>query len=208
MAVIACYGRLNERIRSGHRPGHFLRRTASVAHLLLVGTVMLLPACPAQKECTDKSGPELNEIRVKNDRLQSEIVTLKRQLAQALASPCSIKIDEPMELNGEVKAAPPPKEGTLTMEQVIATMNLSKPVLKQCYERAMKKSVNLQREKITLNLGFRVLNSGTASDITIRPNYDNTMSDCMKKAINRVRFPAFSGQPVGVEFPLTLSPKR
>ena len=182
----------------------------STTPLLLAGAMLVVVGCPGPKaqECVDRSAKPLEECRVNGDKLQAEILTLKRQLAQALADPGSIKVDPSvLEIEGKL-IKPTYKEGSLSQEEVISTMTKNKKVLKSCYERAMKKSVALQRDKITLTIGFKVQPSGSASNIRITPNHSTTMVDCMKKAIRRWKFPAFTGQPVGVESPLTLSPKR
>jgi hypothetical protein len=188
----------------------FFNSNRPLAALLLGGSMLLATGCPTAKpqECVDKSAKPLEECRVSVDKLQAEILTLKRQLAQALADPGSIKVDpEVLKINGKY-IKPVYKEGTLSQEEVVSTMSKNKKVLKSCYERAMKKSVALQRDKITLTIGFKVQPNGTAASIRITPNYDSTMVDCMKKAIRRWKFPKFTGQAVGVESPLTLSPKR
>ncbi len=186
-----------------------LRYVRNMTMILAAGVLFWgCPQAQQQQECVDKSAEPLKQCRVDNDKLQSEILTLKRQLAQALADPGSIKIDpEVLKIEGKY-VKPTYKEGTLSKEQVIATIAKGKRVLKSCYERAMKKNVKLQREKITLTIGFKVMPAGSASGIRISPNLDATMVDCMKKAIRRWKFPTFTGQPVGVESPLTLSPKR
>jgi hypothetical protein len=155
----------------------------------------------------DKSKKPLEECQLNVDKLQAEIVTLKRKLAQALANPGTLKVED-LEIEGKVPKKVLPQEGTLTQDQVIATMRTHKPQLKACYERAMKKNVRLQQQKITLTIAFKVYSSGTPGEIRIRPNYDFKMNDCMKKSIRRWQFPAFTGQPVGVESPLTLSPQK
>jgi hypothetical protein len=142
------------------------------------------------------------------DSKQKEINQLKLQLAQALANPGSIKVDPSvLTINGK-HLMPKLREGNLTQEQVVSTMRTNKRVLKACYERAMKKNTNLRRQKITLTVGFKVNPSGIPAHISVTPNYDGRMIDCMKKAIKRWRFPSFSGQAVGVESPLTLTPKH
>jgi hypothetical protein len=161
-----------------------------------------------QQPCVDKSKPELDSCRANADKLQAEINTLKRQLAQALASPGSIKVDPSvLVIDGKpIKVTAP--ESSLTQDQVVTTIRQNKGVLQQCYERAMKKNTALTHQKITLTLGFKVKPTGNAADISISPNYDSMMIDCMKKAIMRWRFPTFSGQPVGVESPVTLTPRK
>jgi hypothetical protein len=180
--------------------------TGKLAAAALV--IALTPGCGTKEPCIDKSKPELDECRLSGDKLQAEINALKRQLAQALASPGSIKVDPSvLMIDGKpIKVAIP--EGTLTQQQVVTTITQNKPVLQQCYERAMKKNTALTHQKITLTLGFQIRPTGNAGNIAISPNYDSMMIDCMKKAIMRWRFPTFSGQPVGVESPITLTPRK
>jgi hypothetical protein len=140
--------------------------------------------------------------------MQQEIVDLKRQLAQALANPGMIKVDPSVLMIDGKNVVPKLKEGTLSQDQVVSTMAQNKKVLKACYERAMKKNVRLRRQSINLTVAFKIRPTGKPDNISVRPNYDSLMIDCMRKAIKRWRFPAFSGQPVGVESPLTLTPKR
>ncbi len=178
----------------------------TAASVLLIA---LAPGCGGkQAPCVDNSKPELDQCRLNSDKLQGEINALKRQLAQALASPGSIKVDPSvLMIDGKpIKVSVP--EGNLSQEQVVATIRMNKPVLQQCYERAMKKNTALTHQKITLTLNFQVRPTGNAGEISISPNYDSMMIDCMKKAILRWRFPTFSGQPVGVESPITLTPRK
>jgi len=181
---------------------HFVILLAAIS---LAGAV----GCTKQKECVDQSQKPLEECKINSDKLQAEIVTLKRQLAQALANPGTIQVDpEVLAIDGKKPIKVKPREGTLSQEQVISTMRANKAVLKRCYEKAMKKNSKLQQQQITLTIAFKVFPSGSAKEISIRPVYDFPMSDCMKTAIKRWRFPAFTGQPVGVESPLRLSPKN
>lgn len=179
----------------------------NVPMLLAAGACWLLAGCPQpQQECVDKSKKPLEECKLEVDKLQSEIVTLKKQLAQALANPGTVQIPE-QEIQGEHKKTPV-KEGSLSQEEMIRTIARNKPQLKQCYERALKKSARLQTERITLNIAFKIMPTGVPTGISIRPALDYTMNDCMKKSIKRWRFPAFTGQPVDVESPFSFSPKR
>ncbi len=173
-------------------------------------TMLLLPTILScgEKKCVDTSKPALEECRANTDNLRDEINTLKRQLAQAIANPGTIKIDPSvLVINGE-HLLPKLKEGNLSQEEVIKTMKMNKPVLKVCYERAMKKNASLRRQSITLTVAFKVTPSGSPKDVLVSPNYDSQMIDCMQKSIRRWRFPTFSGQAIGVESPLTLTPKH
>jgi hypothetical protein len=169
---------------------------------------MLLAACGGKKKCVDVSKPALEQCQADGDKLRKEVVDLKRQLAQALANPGTIKVDPSvLTINGR-HIMPKLKEGTISQEQVVSTIRSNKRILKACYERAMKKNPALRRQTITLTVGFSVKPTGIPSRITVRPNYDGLMIDCMRKAIKRWRFPTFTGQPVEVESPLTLQPKH
>ena len=181
-----------------------------LSHALVpLGVVaMTMASCGGNNKCVDVSKPALDKCKEEGDRLRKEVVDLKRQLAQALANPGSIKVDPSVLMINGKHVAPKLREGTLSQQQVIATMSQNKKVLKACYERAMKKNPSLRRQTITLTVGFSVRPNGTPGSISVRPNYDSLMIDCMRKAIKRWRFPKFSGQPVGVESPLTLTPKR
>lgn len=175
---------------------------------IAVAAWVVAAGCGGNKKCVDVSKPALDKCREEGDQLRKEVVDLKRTLAQALANPGTIKVDPSVLMIDGQHVAPKLKEGTLGQEQVIATMQQNKKVLKACYERAMKKNPSLRRQSITLTVGFSVKNNGVPASISVRPNYDSMMIDCMRKAIQRWRFPTFSGQPVGVESPLTLTPKR
>jgi hypothetical protein len=162
-----------------------------------------------EQPCVDKSKPELDQCKLSGDKLQAEINSLKRLLAQALAAPGTIKVDPSvLMIGGKPIVVKAPKEGSLSQDQVILTIRANKPALQSCYERAMKKNNALTQQKITLTLNLQIRPAGSASDINISPNYDSMMIDCMKKAIMRWRFPTFTGQPVGVESPITLTPRK
>jgi hypothetical protein len=192
-----------------------MRETTNVGRKKWFGCFGLLAALVSvggsgckHEPCVDASKAGLEECKLNVDRLQAEVNSLKRQLAQALADPGSITVDpsvlaidgKPIKVN--------PREGSLTQDQVVATMKQNRGVLQSCYERAMKKNTALTHQRITLTVGFQVLPSGMPAEVSISPNYDSTMMDCMKKAIMRWRFPSFAGRPVGVESPITLQPRR
>ena len=186
-----------------------MRKLVTDHRLPLVCAVCLAAiSCGGDKKCVDVSGAALEECRGEGDKLRKEVVDLKRHLAQSLANPGTITVDPSVLMINGRHVAPKLREGTLSQDEVITTMRQNKKVLKACYERAMKKNPSLRRQTITLTVGFSVRPTGIPSSISVRPNYDSMMVDCMRKAIKRWRFPPFTGQPVGVESPLTLTPKR
>lgn len=179
-----------------------------------IAVVLLLSVagagCEKPPPCVDNSKKPLEDCRLSMDKLQADILQLKKQLALAKAAPGTIKVDDPSvtEVDGKVPHVPKPQEGTLSQAQVVAGIKKNIPALRKCYERAMKKHDSLQMTKLNLNIEFKVQPAGKPTNIYIRPGRIQSMTDCMKKNIKRWKFPAFKGQPVGVVYPLTLSPQK
>ncbi|MBK8482151.1 MAG: AgmX/PglI C-terminal domain-containing protein [Proteobacteria bacterium] len=162
----------------------------------------------AGQQQLDRSLEALRKCESERDRLQEDLNALKVKLAQALANPGTIKVD-PALLTIEGKSLmAPAREGTLTQEQVFAVIGRSKGSLEACYTRALKRNSALHHGSITLNVSFSVRSTGRPTRIDIQPNRDGPMIACMVKAIERWPFPEFEGQPVDVEAPVTLLPKR
>lgn len=166
--------------------------------------------CEKPPPCVDKSKKPLEDCRLAMDKIQSDIKALKMKLALKKAAPGEINVDDPSvtEIEGKKPYVPKPQEGTLSQNQVVAAIKKNIPALRKCYERAMKKHESMQISKLNLTIEFKVQPSGKPSGLYIRPNKVQEMTDCMKKSIKRWRFPAFTGQPVGVVYPLTLSPRK
>lgn len=177
--------------------------------VLVLSAALLLAGCQKQKPCVDTSKPALDQCQKRADALQRKLNDLKITLAQALQNPGTIKVDpELLQLEGPGKKRRIVlKEGTLKQGQVINVIRLGKSGLQACYTRALKRNSALHHSKLTLTLDFKVKASGDPAAISLRPNSDAKMIDCMKKAIKRWRFPRFQGQPVGVVSPVTLRPK-
>lgn len=173
----------------------------------LLGALVFLVQCK-QEVCIDKSKPELDQCKARIDKMQAEMNALKRTLAEALANPGTIKVDPSVLMIDGKLEQPKVAEGNISQEAVVSTLKMNKGALQSCYERAMKRNTSLHQQKMTVTLGFKLQPAGSASDISISPNYDAPMIDCMKKAIMRWHFPQFSGSPVGVETPVTLTPRR
>jgi outer membrane lipoprotein-sorting protein len=194
-----CSGKPAIRLGRGRRCSSLLAGLASLAMVTL--------GCGDKDKCVDTSKPALEECRAEQAKLQEQLNDLKIKLAEALANPGTIKVD-PSVLMIDGKPVGTAKEGTLTQQQVIEVLRKSKGSLRDCYTRALKRNSALHHGSITLTVGFKVQNSGRPTSIAIRPNRDAKMIDCMTKAIQRWTFPKFEGQSVGVESPVTLTPKQ
>ena len=193
------------------------RKTKKVSgwqRLMGVGVLSLatlgMAACGQKTICVDKSKPALEQCQTKAEGLRKQLNDIKVKLAQALANPGTIKVDpEILTLIGPEgkKRKIVLREGTLKQTEVIRVFRLGKVALQACYNHALKRNSSLRHSSLTLNVAFRVRASGSPASVSIRPNRDAKMTDCMKKAILRWEFARFSGQPVGVESPVTLRPK-
>lgn len=193
----------------GASPAAFLPATwllAMVSVAMVSVAMVSVVGCAARNDCGDKPNPALKQCMAEGDKLRKEVLELKTRLAQTLASPGVIKTDEVAVKGAYVQ--PKLTEGNLSQQQVVATIGRNKSVLKACYERAMKKNTALRRQSVRLTLAFTINPTGVPSQISVRPNYDGVMLDCMRKAIKRWRFPSFSGRPVDVESPVVLQPKN
>jgi hypothetical protein len=184
---------------------------AICAALAAVATLAPLFGCGDDaKPCIDQSKPALEACNGRADQLQAELNAIKKQLAQALANPGTLQVDPSvMVIDGKLGGGQPAlKEGTLSQQEVIRVLTQSKASLRPCYNRALKRDSALHHRKLVLTLALKVKPAGLPDAIALGPNYDDQMIDCMKKAVKRWRFPAFTGTPVGVETPLTFQPKR
>ena len=188
-----------------------LRLVASSLHIGLVLSLVSTSVSCNQEPCVDKSKPKLDECNASAESLQKEINSLKRQLAQAIANPGTLKVD-PSVLMIDGKSIAVAKagtaEGTLSQDQVVATLRKSKASLQPCYNRALKRDSSLHHRPIRLTLSMKVHPSGSARSISLSPNYESQMTECMKRAIARWQFPPFKGSPVGIESPVTFTPRR
>ncbi|MFH1130001.1 MAG: AgmX/PglI C-terminal domain-containing protein [Pseudomonadota bacterium] len=143
------------------------------------------------------------------EKLQTELNTLKQTLAQALANPGTVKVDPSLLLieGGPDDPVAVLREGTLKEDDAIKTVTRNMDALESCYQRLMKRDTSFHHRTLKLIIGFSVQPSGAPKNISVDPNYDAKLTDCITKAIKRWNFPRFAGQPVGVEAPVTLRPK-
>lgn len=180
------------------------------APLLAASLLPMIAVTACKDDSADRWKAQLATCRTDLDQQQRQVNDLKRKLASAIANPGTIKVDPSvLVIDGRPIKAPRPgtREGSLAQEQVVATLRENKGSLQPCYNRALKRDSGLHHRKIKLNLSMKVRPSGMPADITVGPAYDLQMIDCMKKAIRRWKFPAFSGGSVEVESPMTFTPK-
>lgn len=185
-------------------------RTVGAVAIWALAPLFCWSACGDDaKPCVDRSKPALEACNSRAEQLQSEVNTLKKQLAQALTNPGTLRIDPSvMAIDGKVGGPHKVREGTISEDEVIRVLRQNKVSLRPCYNRALKRDSALHHRKLVLTLAMKVKPAGVPDAIALGPNYDDQMIDCMKKAVRRWRFPTFQGTPVGVETPLTFQPKR
>lgn len=172
--------------------------------------MLALVGCRDNKPCVDRSKAALEACSSRSEQLQSELDTLKKKLAQALANPGTLHVDPSvMVIHGKKGGSGiRVKEGTISQDEVVRVLRQNKTSLRPCYTRALKRDSALHHRKLVLTLAMKVKPAGMPAGVALGPNYDDQMIDCMKKAVRRWRFPTFEGTPVGVETPLTFQPKK
>jgi outer membrane murein-binding lipoprotein Lpp len=167
------------------------------------------------KEANDKvvaCRSEVNDLKVQN-------VDLKRKLALAMANPARVELTDPDILNliaelkgrngvpredGEVvlgKGALDPREASRVVKQ-------GAQALQRCYERALKKSSVLQMQSgLGVLLELTVKPTGLVQGMSLTPQVDANLTDCVRTTVTRWKFPPFAGESVVVTQKLTLTPK-
>ena len=167
------------------------------------------------KEANDKvvaCRSEVNDLKVQN-------ADLKRKLALAMANPARVELTDPDILNliaelkgrngvpredGEVvlgKGALDPREASRVVKQ-------GAQALQRCYERALKKSSVLQMQSgLGVLLELTVKPTGLVQGMSLTPQVDANLTDCVRTTVTRWKFPPFAGESVVVTQKLTLTPK-
>ena len=167
------------------------------------------------KEANDKvvaCRSEVNDLKVQN-------ADLKRKLALAMANPARVELTDPDILNliaelkgrngvpredGEVvlgKGALDPREASRVVKQ-------GAQALQRCYERALKKSSVLQMQSgLGVLLELTVKPTGLVQGMSLTPQVDANLTDCVRTTVTRWKFPPFAGDSVVVTQKLTLTPK-
>jgi hypothetical protein len=183
-------------------------------------------AATALGACDGKAKEELNKrLNEASDNLvqcrkdvaaaKAEASGLKRQLAQALANPGTIKLTDPeiIELIASIRGSAPPApgggKGQLDPALASKIVMQGAPALRQCYERALKRNQNLQFQAgIGVTLNVTVKPQGTVEDVALSPSVDAEMTNCIRTAAMRWKFPTFAGEAVTIEQKLTLQPTK
>ena len=194
----------------------WLLRAASAAALATLTTA----------GCDNKAKEELNkrltetsdklvECRRETTAAKAEVASLKRQLAQAMANPGTLKLTDPeiIELIASIRGPAPAGggigKGALDPNQASKIVMQGAPALRQCYERALKRNQNLQYQAgIGVTLNVTVKPQGTVEDVALSPSIDAEMTSCIRTAAMRWKFPTFAGDTVTIEQKLTLTPTK
>ena len=197
-----------------------MRRTP----LLRIGSLVLglsaLGACDKSKEeeltkRLNEASDKVIECKKENNDLKNQVSSLKRQLAQALANPTSITLTDPEIINliadmKGMKADDPNLLGKGALDPKVASDIVMKgaPALVQCYERALKKNQALQYQAgAQVMLELTVKAQGLVQDVAVKPSLDAGLTECIKQAAGKWKFPAFQGEPVVLQQKFNLTPK-
>ena len=178
---------------------------------------LLLAGCDgkAKEEMTrrlNEANDKLVDCRKETNALKSEIASLKRQVAQAMANPTRIVLTDPEIINlvASIRGAVPTggeERGALDPSVASKIVLQGAPALRQCYERALKKNQSLQFQSgVGLTLDITVAPQGTVEDVGVNPSIDPDMTTCIKSAAMRWKFPTFAGSAVTIEQKVTLTP--
>jgi hypothetical protein len=155
------------------------------------------------------------ECKKENNELRNQVSSLKKQLAQAMANPNAITLTDPEILNliadmRGMKADDPNLLGKGALDPKVASKIVMQgaPALLQCYERALKKNQALQYQAgAQVSLALTVKPQGVVQEVEVRPSLDAGLTDCIKQAASRWKFPNFQGEPVELVQKVTLTPK-
>jgi len=188
--------------------------------LAYVLPVLLLVACDTKEkeeltkrynEATDK----LLQCRKETNDLTNEVAGLKRQLAQAMANPSKVTLNDPEIINliASIRGSQGDDitlgKGALNPKEASKIVMQGAMALRQCYERALKKNSALQYQTgVALTLGITVKPQGSVQGVEVVPSIDHEMTACIKTAAMRWKFPTFAGNAVTIEQKLTLTPSK
>lgn len=149
--------------------------------------------------------------------LKAQNAELKQKLAQAMANSSRIELTDPDVLNliAEIKHRRAAQDGDMVLgkgdldpKEASRVVKQGAQALQRCYERALKKDPALQlRAGIGVMLEITVKAAGTVKDMSLSPRVDGDMTECVRTAVSRWKFPPFAGESVVIAQRLTLTPK-
>jgi hypothetical protein len=192
-------------------------RSSSPRYAWLLPVALLLGSCDTKEKAElnrrlNEVSDKLVDCKKENNALTQEVASLKRQLAQAMANPSRVVLNDPEIINliaSIRQAAPTGDAGGLDPAAASKVVAQGARALQQCYERALKKNQSLQYQSgVGLTLAVTVKSQGTVEDVSVNPSVDGEMTACIKTAAMRWKFPTFSGNPVTVEQKITLTPTK
>lgn len=179
--------------------------------------------------CKGEADPELvKKVSEANDKvvtckgdindLKTQLATVKRQLAQAVAGAANrIELTDPEVINliAEIKKKNGPEsdevvlgKGDLNPKDASRVVKQGAQAMQVCYERALKKNASLQFQAgLAVVLELTVKPTGAVQGVDVKPAVDADMTSCIQTAAMRWKFPTFSGQPVVIAQKITLTPK-
>lgn len=175
----------------------------------LLPAFLVLAGCPDKPKEDDGLRAKLatDLVQCKNDvaaqkekvaELQAEIAKLKAAQQEAA--------EEPQPAGAPRRVArreAPHKEGNIPPAKLSEVIKKNSPGLSACYQRALKRTPNLQYVS-SVNVRFQVKNTGNTMGIGFSPHSDAEMERCMSALIAKWKFPVFEGDPVQVEAPVNL----
>jgi hypothetical protein len=191
------------------------------AHATFVAFAVVTAAAACNKEADEALTRQLLES---NDKVlacqkelaetKSQVKSLKRQVAEALANPSHVQLKDPeiIELVASIRGTAPAPSGevqpTLDTRKASEVFLQGAHAMQMCYERALKKNVALQTQSgIGFKLGITVKSTGLVEDVNIQPSVDKGLSDCIRSTAMHWKFPTFQGEAVTVEQNFKLTPK-
>ncbi len=167
------------------------------------------------KEANDKvvaCRSEVNDLKAQN-------AELKRKLAEAMANPARVQLTDPdilnliAEIKGRKAGAGEGDElvlgkGALDPKEASRIVKQGAHALQRCYERALKKNAALQMQSgLGVMLELTVKPTGLVQGMSLTPQVDADLTECVRTTVTRWKFPPFAGESVVVTQKLTLTPK-
>ncbi len=161
---------------------------------------------------------KLVTCRSEVSELKAQNADLKRKLAEAMANPARVSLTDPDILNliAEIKAKNRSRDngevvlgkGALDPKEASRVVKQGAQALQRCYERALKKNAALQMQSgLGVLLELTVRPNGLVQGMSLTPQVDADLSECVRTTVTRWKFPPFAGESVVVTQKLTLTPK-